>query len=60
MEMNGFALGDDEGVQIEHTGDEVIVRNGEAPYRELRFTLDEWAAFIDGVKRGEFDPAPES
>jgi hypothetical protein len=24
----------------------------------LRFTAEEWAAFVAGVKNGEFDPAP--
>ncbi|WP_181780848.1 DUF397 domain-containing protein [Pseudonocardia pini] len=34
----------------------VIDTKDEAP-RPLHFTSDEWAAFVAGVKNGEFDPA---
>jgi len=34
----------------------VAVRHSAAPYEAiLVFTLDEWSAFIAGVKNGEFD-----
>jgi Domain of unknown function (DUF397) len=34
----------------------VGVRNSRTPYGPtLRFTLDEWAAFLEGVRQGEFD-----
>ena len=37
----------------------IAVRAAQAPVREtsLVFTQDEWAAFVAGVKNGEFDPA---
>jgi hypothetical protein len=37
----------------------VIVRDGKDPQRvaALRFTREEWAAFVAGVKQGEFDPS---
>jgi len=35
------------------------VRHSEHPEGQpLDFTADEWAAFVKGVKAGEFDPAP--
>ncbi len=36
-----------------------IVRDAKDAERAtaLRFTTDEWAAFVRGVKAGEFDPA---
>ena len=37
-------------------GDKVQVRNTEDPSKKtLDFSRDEWAAFIKGVKLGEFD-----
>lgn len=35
----------------------VVVRHSTDPHRELVFTTEEWAAFVLGVKAGEFDPA---
>jgi Domain of unknown function (DUF397) len=55
----GMHMNESDGVEVVRTPTEVIVRNTEAPDRELRFTLEEWAVFIAGVKRGEFDPAAE-
>lgn len=44
-------------VEVRHTQDEVLVRNSgdgeDGPV--LRFTHDEWDAFLDGVVDGEFD-----
>ncbi len=44
-------------VQVRRHGDMIEVRDtkdaGVGP--TLRFTLDEWAAFLDGAKRAEFD-----
>lgn len=38
------------------SGEEVMVRDGkQAAGATLRFTVDEWEAFIAGVKAGEFD-----
>ena len=36
-----------------------IVRDAKDPERaaSLRFTAEEWVAFVRGVKDGEFDPA---
>ncbi|MCI0685784.1 MAG: DUF397 domain-containing protein [Sporichthyaceae bacterium] len=45
-------------VEIDQHGDDVLVRNSKDPAGPvLRFTLDEWAAFTDGVKAGEFESA---
>lgn len=41
---------------FEEPGGDVLVRDGENPDGPvLRFTPEEWAAFITGVKYGEFD-----
>jgi len=32
-----------------------IVRNSKQPEYRVYFTRDEWAAFVEGVKAGEFD-----
>jgi len=37
--------------------DDFLVRDSKARDRApLEFTVDEWAAFVAGVKNGEFDP----
>lgn len=38
----------------------VVVRDTKDAERatSLRFTREEWLAFVQGVKAGEFDPAP--
>ena len=33
----------------------VAVRNSREPHRILAFTSDEWHAFLDGVRKREFD-----
>lgn len=40
------------------TGGPVTVRDSKDPERRtsLTFTQEEWAAFVAGVKQGEFDP----
>jgi len=44
-------------VAVEHGGG-VAVRNSRDPQGPvLEFTADEWRAFLDGVKGGEFDLA---
>lgn len=35
--------------------DVVLVRSTTAPENVVTFTADEWSAFIDGAKAGEFD-----
>lgn len=44
-------------VEVAHKGDAVLVRDGKAGEESpiLRFTEQEWAAFVGGVKDGEFD-----
>ena len=36
-------------------GDDVPLRNSREPDAVLVFTAPEWDAFVEGVKRGEFD-----
>ena len=36
-------------------GDRVLVRNSTTPGKVVVFTKDEWRAFIDGVRVGEFE-----
>jgi hypothetical protein len=43
-------------VEVRDTGDSVNVRDSKNPTGPaLRFTADEWQAFLDGVQAGEFD-----
>lgn len=43
-------------VEVAHLGDAVAVRDSKNPEGPvLLFTPGEWAAFVDGAKRGEFD-----
>ena len=43
-------------VSVKITGDSVMVRDTKDPTKTtLTFDHDEWAAFINGVKAGEFD-----
>ena len=37
--------------------DKIFVRNSKSPDRVIQFTPDEWSAFVDGVKKSEFDLA---
>nr|WP_250002499.1 DUF397 domain-containing protein [Actinoplanes sp. M2I2] len=41
-------------VEVALTGGHVLVRNSKNPDEVLSFTGDEWEAFLDGVKEGEF------
>ena len=50
-------------VAVARDGDVVLVRHSGWPGAVLRFSVEEWAAFLLGVKDGEFDqliPEPES
>lgn len=47
--------GDPTCVGVAITGAEVLVTNTKDPNRVLRFSRDEWDAFIKGVKNGEFN-----
>ncbi|MDQ4032382.1 MAG: DUF397 domain-containing protein [Actinomycetota bacterium] len=43
-------------VEITHTNDHVWVRNSNNPHGPvLRFTSDEWTAFLVGIQNGRFD-----
>ena len=43
-------------VEIAHTTDRIQLRDSKDPNGPtLTFTTDEWAAFTDGVRAGEFD-----
>jgi hypothetical protein len=43
-------------VEVAHVVDGVLLRDGKNPDTPpLSFTADEWAAFVAGVKQGEFD-----
>ncbi len=44
-------------IEVAHVGTQVLVRDSRRPAGVLpsRFTRDEWAAFVEGVKAGEFD-----
>jgi hypothetical protein len=44
------------GVEVEVVDGEVTLRDARQPSGPvLRYTPTEWRAFLDGVKRGEFD-----
>lgn len=43
-------------VEVNDTGEALLLRDSKDPAGPvLRFTQDEWKAFINGVKLGEFD-----
>jgi hypothetical protein len=42
-------------VELALDGDSIAMRNSRDPGVVLHYTSDELAAFLDGVKRGEFD-----
>lgn len=42
-------------VEARYVGDLVQVRSSRWPGTANMFTVDEWRAFLDGVRRGEFD-----
>jgi hypothetical protein len=42
-------------VEVAHHLDKVYIRNSKQPGNELVFSVEEWTAFIRGVKDGEFD-----
>ncbi|MGF7237513.1 MAG: DUF397 domain-containing protein [Frankia sp.] len=47
-------------VEVALVGPSVLLRDSKHPSREvLRFSAEEWAAFVDGVRNGEFDHANE-
>jgi Domain of unknown function (DUF397) len=43
-------------VEARREGGAIEVRNSKSPeVGSVRFTLEEWDAFLDGAKKGEFD-----
>lgn len=42
-------------VEVQRFGTLMRVRDSKNPAAVLKFTADEWAAFVAGVKAGEFD-----
>jgi hypothetical protein len=48
------ACADGACVEVGWSADEVLVRNSLRPEEIARFTPEEWAAFIAGVKAGDF------
>jgi hypothetical protein len=45
-------------VSIDAGAGRVAVRDGKAPAGPLLFDFEEWQAFVQGVKSGEFDLPP--
>jgi hypothetical protein len=55
MKSSSCSLGSCVEVGVDATGT-VFVRDSKSPEMSpLGFTADEWIAFLDGVKKGEFD-----
>lgn len=47
-------------VQARRNADVIEVRNSKHPDAgTVRFTVEEWDSFLDGAKKGEFDPLLE-
>jgi hypothetical protein len=46
---------DETSVEVQILPEVVVVRSNRYPDEALRFTPAEWAVFLRGVKRGEFD-----
>jgi hypothetical protein len=43
-------------VEVAWTGDHVLLRDTKNPEKTpMEFTADEWAAFVQGARSGEFD-----
>ena len=62
FELNGntfvkssFSMRDDRCVAVSIQDSTVLVTNSKERTTIVTFTHDEWSAFIDGVKSGEFD-----
>lgn len=48
--------GDSNCVQVRRHDDMIVIGNSRFPDGPfLSYTKDEWAAFLDGAKKGEFD-----
>ena len=42
-------------VEVRREGAFIAIRNSRVPADIVRYTLEEWAAFTDGLQDGEFD-----
>jgi hypothetical protein len=49
------ASGGSNCVQVGSNNDMVVVGDSKNPDQVLSYTRQEWAAFLEGAKRGEFD-----
>jgi len=47
-------------VEVEITLDRVRLRNSTSPEQMVDLTPDEWAAFVAGVRAGEFGPEEDA
>ncbi len=47
--------GTGECVEVARDGDAIVVRDSKNPAQKLRYTRQEWRAFVIGVKAGDFD-----
>jgi len=44
-----------ECIQVARLDDAIMVRSSADPGKQLRFTVQEWADFLAGVRAGDFD-----
>lgn len=44
-----------ECTEVAEVGGHILVRNSQRKSSVARFSVEEWTAFIEGVKSGEFD-----
>jgi hypothetical protein len=44
-----------ECVEVAHEDGMIVLRDSKEPPRYVRYTVEEWESFIQGVKAGEFD-----
>jgi hypothetical protein len=43
-------------VEVAHEGEDILIRDSKQPGRApLRFDIDEFSAFVAGVRNGDFD-----
>ena len=53
--MSSLSIGDNQRLEVSRCTDGIAVRNSQRPDEVVHFTASEWAAFIGGIKNGEFD-----
>ena len=59
VKRSSFCDGPSTCVEFSYIGDDIYVGDSKEPGVRLRFTREEWDAFLKGAKAGEFDlPAP--